>query len=44
MADSKKIEQFKKVILQKLQEINTKDQEEIKFKEKIIRVIKNISE
>jgi len=44
MADSKKIEQLKKVILKKLKEINTKDQEEIKFKEKIIRVINNISE
>ena len=44
MADSKKIEQLKKVILKKLKEINTKDQEEIKFKEKIIRVIKNISD
>ena len=43
MADSKKIEQFKKAILKKLEEIKAKDQEEIKFKEKIIKVIKNIS-
>jgi len=43
MTDSKKIEQFKKAILQKLNEVKTKDKEEIEFKEKIIRVIKNIS-
>ena len=43
MTDSKKIEQLKKEILKKLKEIRAKDKEEIEFKEKIIRVIKNIS-